>query len=197
MQRVFITGATGILGKAIVRSAVGAGRAVRQAVRNPAKANPKAEAVRFDYADPSTIAPALEGISAMVLMAPPLEANAPALLGPVIAGAKAAGVQHVVLISAFGVNHNEQAPMRTVEHLVIDAGVPYTILRRTSLWKTSLRASWPRPSASRTQSTLRRATAKQASFRSRIPWDALCTLDPLLRSDWGSSVVWSARRPSR
>ena len=62
-------------------------------------------------------------------MAPPLDANAPALLGPVVTAAKAAGVQQIVLISAFGVNHNEQAPMRIVEHLVIDSGVPYTILR--------------------------------------------------------------------
>jgi uncharacterized protein YbjT (DUF2867 family) len=129
MQKVLITGATGVLGKAIVKSAVSAGLAVRQGVRDPAKADPAAEATRLDYADPSTISPALEGISALVLMAPPLEANAPALLGPVITVAKSAHVAHIVLISAFGVNHNEQAPMRIVEHLVIDSGVPYTILR--------------------------------------------------------------------
>lgn len=42
---------------------------------------------------------------------------------------KERGRQHIVLISAFGVNHNEQAPLRVVEHLVIDSGVAYTILR--------------------------------------------------------------------
>jgi hypothetical protein len=51
------------------------------------------------------------------------------LLGPVVTAAKRAGVRHIVLISAFGVNHNEEAPLRIVEHLVIDSGVPYTILR--------------------------------------------------------------------
>lgn len=129
MQKVLITGATGVLGKAIVKSALSDGLAVRQGVRNPAKADPAAEAAHLNYADPSTIAPALEGISALVLMAPPLEANAPALLSPVILAAKNAHVAHMVLISAFGVNHNEQAPMRILEHLVIDSGVPYTILR--------------------------------------------------------------------
>jgi uncharacterized protein YbjT (DUF2867 family) len=129
MQKVLVTGATGVLGRAIVKSAVDAGLAVLQGVRNPSKADPTSEAVHFDYGDPSTISPALEGISALVLMAPPLAANAPALLGPVVKAAKGAGVPHVVLISAFGVNHNEQAPMRIVEHLVIDSGVPYTILR--------------------------------------------------------------------
>ena len=129
MQKVLITGATGVLGKAIVKATLSAGLDVRQGMRNLSKADPAAEAIQFDYADPSTISPALEGISALVLMAPPLEANAPALLGPVIAAAKSADVKHIVLISAFGVNHNEQAPMRIVEHLVIDSGAPYTILR--------------------------------------------------------------------
>jgi uncharacterized protein YbjT (DUF2867 family) len=129
VQKVLITGATGVLGRTIVKSAMEAGLAVRQGVRNPAKANSKAEAVHFDYADPSTISPALEGASALVLMAPPLEANAPALLGPIIEAAKAADYQQIVLISAFGVNHSELAPLRIVEHLVIGSDVPHTILR--------------------------------------------------------------------
>ncbi len=129
MQKVLITGATGLLGRAIVESALGVGLAVRQGVRNPANANPKAEAMHFDYRDPSTISPALEGMAAVVLMAPPVEQNAPALLGPVVTAAKRVGVRHIVLISAVGVNHNNQAPMHTVEHLVHDSGVPYTILR--------------------------------------------------------------------
>jgi len=129
MQKVLITGASGVLGRAILKSAVGAGLALRQGARNPSKGDPVAEVIHLDYADPSTISPALDGISALVLMAPPLEANAPTLLAPVVTLAKDAGVRHIILVSAFGVNHNEQAPMRIVEHLVIDSGVPYTILR--------------------------------------------------------------------
>lgn len=127
--KVLITGATGTLGKEIVQAALRSGMAVRQGVRSPGKANPAAEVIALDYAKPETIPAALEGISALVLIAPPLEANAPAMLGPVVSAAKAANLQHIVLISAFGVNHNEEAPMRHVEHLVIDSGVPYTILR--------------------------------------------------------------------
>ena len=128
-NRLLVTGATGTLGRAIVKAAVDAGEPVCQAVRNPEKANPKVEAVRLDYADPTTIAPALAGVSAIVLIAPPLDPNAPAQLGPVIAAAKAANIRHIVLISAFGINHNEQASLRIIEHLVIDSGVPFTILR--------------------------------------------------------------------
>lgn len=128
-NKVLVTAASGVLGKAIVKTALEAGLAVRQGVRNPAKAASSAETIRFDYAVSSTISPALQAVLAIVLIAPPLEANAPALLGPVIATAKSAGVQQIVLVSAYGVNHNEQAPMRIVEHLVVDSGVPYTIVR--------------------------------------------------------------------
>ena len=38
-------------------------------------------------------------------------------------------MKQIVFISAYGVNHNEQAPLRIVEHMVIESGVPYTILR--------------------------------------------------------------------
>jgi len=128
-SQIVVTGATGVLGRAIVEAVAAAGLPLRQAVRDLAKANPKLDAVHLDYADSATIAPAIAGASSLVLMAPPLDPNAPAELGPVIAAAKAANLQHLVLISAFGVNHNEQAPLRVVEHLVIDSGVPFTIVR--------------------------------------------------------------------
>jgi uncharacterized protein YbjT (DUF2867 family) len=128
-KRVLITAATGVLGRKILKAATDAEIPVRQGVRDLAKANPNVEAVRLDYADPATITPALAGVSAMVLMAPPLDPNAPAELGPVIAAAKVAHLQHIVLITALGVDHNEQGPLRVVEHLVMDSGVPFTILR--------------------------------------------------------------------
>jgi uncharacterized protein YbjT (DUF2867 family) len=65
----------------------------------------------------------------LLLMSPSLDSEASEKLAPVIACAKSLGVQHIVFISAFGVNYAEQAPLRIVEHLVMDSGVPYTILR--------------------------------------------------------------------
>jgi uncharacterized protein YbjT (DUF2867 family) len=132
-NRVLITGATGVLGRALVDVATPAGVRVLQGVRDPAKANTAVEAVRLDYADPSTIVPALADVAAMVLMAPPLDETAPAQLAPVIAAARTAGLKHLVFISAYGVNHNEQAPLRVVEHMVINSGVPFTIVRMNFL----------------------------------------------------------------
>ena len=128
-QRILITGASGVLGRALVTAFAEAGLPVRQAVRNPAKAKPGVDSVRLDYTEPATFGPALADIGGLLLMAPPLDPNAPAELRPVVARAKEAGVQHVVFISAFGANHNEQAALRIVEHLVMNSGIPYTILR--------------------------------------------------------------------
>ena len=128
-DKVLVTGATGTLGKAVVESVRNAGYSVLQGVRDVAKVNPQAEAVHLDYAEQSTIGPSLDGVSALVLMAPPLDGRAPELLKPVLAVAKSANVQQIVFISAFGVNHNEQAPLRAVEHMVMESGLAYTILR--------------------------------------------------------------------
>ena len=126
--KVLVTGATGTLGKAVVEAVRNAGYSVLQGVRDTAKVNPQAEAVHLDYAEQSTIGPSLD-VSALVLMAPPLDGRAPEMLKPVLAAAKSANVQQIVFISAFGVNHNEQAPLRVVEHMVMESGLAYTILR--------------------------------------------------------------------
>lgn len=126
---ILITGASGVLGRAFVTAFTEAGLPVRQAVRNPAKARPDVDSVRFDYLEPDTINPALVGVEKLLLMAPPLDPNAPAELAPLVARAKEVGVHQMVFISAFGVNHNEQAPLRIVEHMVMDSSIPYAILR--------------------------------------------------------------------
>jgi len=47
----------------------------------------------------------------------------------VITAAQSAAIGQIVFMSAFGVDQNEQAPLRVVEHLVMGSGVPYTTLR--------------------------------------------------------------------
>ena len=126
---ILVSGASGVLGRAIVSALSTAGVAVRQGVRNPEKARPGTENVHLDYTEPATFASAMNGARGLVLMAPPLDGQAAAKLAPVVAQAKRSGIHHIVFISAFGANHNEQAPLRMVEHIVIDSGVPYTILR--------------------------------------------------------------------
>jgi len=128
MAIFLITGASGVLGRSLVQALKGANLLVRRGVRKPSEV-PGAETVHFDYAKPETFDPALAGARGIILMAPPLDPEAPTKLKPVIEVAKHAGVGRIALISAFGVNFNEQAPLRIVEHQVMDSGIPYNVLR--------------------------------------------------------------------
>jgi len=114
-----------------VRTLVGKGFKVKAATRNLATAKfpDGADAVRFAYEDAETHGTALQGVEGLVLVAPPLDPEAPAKLIPVIDRAKATGVGHVVFISAFGVDAVEQAPLRRIERHLMASGVKYTILR--------------------------------------------------------------------
>lgn len=105
------------------------GLPVRRAARNPQKTDAAAEAVRFDGTYPDAFAPALARLRNLLSMAPPLDPNAPAELGPVIAEARAVGVRHVSFVPAFGADRDERAPSRMVEHLVVRSSVPSMILR--------------------------------------------------------------------
>jgi uncharacterized protein YbjT (DUF2867 family) len=131
MKRVFVTGATGNLGRTVVAALKTKGIAVRAAVRSLGKLTPSTdvEPVLFAYENQATHKTALHDVDALFLMAPPLDPEAPAKLNPVIDLAKTHGVRHIVLNSAQGVDAVEQAPLRVVERYLMASGVPYTILR--------------------------------------------------------------------
>lgn len=131
MNTVLVTGATGSLGRAVVLKLSTKGFKVRAAARNPAKAAfpTGVESVKFDYQEPATFDTALKGAEDVVLIAPPLDSDAPSKVNPVIDEAKAVGVSHVVLISAFGADAVEQAPLRRIERHLMASGLNYTILR--------------------------------------------------------------------
>jgi len=131
MKRILVTGATGNLGRAVVSTLKNAGFNVRAAARNPSKlaATSGVEPVLFAYENQATHATALQDVDGLFLVAPPLDAEAPAKLNPVIDLAKTRGVRHIVFTSALGVDAVEQAPLRIVERHLMASGVPYTILR--------------------------------------------------------------------
>lgn len=131
MKRVLVTGSTGNLGRAVVTALKNKGINVRAAARNPGKHvfDTGIETVFFDYTNQATHAAALQDVAGIVLIAPPLDSEAPAKLNPVIDLAKARGVSHLILVSAMGVDAVEQAPLRIIERHLMASSVPYTILR--------------------------------------------------------------------
>ncbi len=131
MKRILVTGATGNLGQAVVAALKAKGITVRAAARDPRKLarNAGVEVVSFDYQSPATHAATLQDVDGLFLVAPPLDAEAPAKLNPVIDLAQMRGVRHILLTSALGVDAVEEAPLRKVERHLMRSGVPYTILR--------------------------------------------------------------------
>lgn len=100
---ILVTGATGNVGRHVVRRLVEEGRAVRALTRDPAKADLPGgvEAVRGDLADPASLGPALEGVDTAFLLWPSLEADQ---VAQEAVAAVAQGVDRVVYLSAMGVD---------------------------------------------------------------------------------------------
>src|SRR5215475_3818817 len=101
---ILITGASGSAGGSVLQAALAAGLPIRAMYRSKteaAKAPAAAGAVVADFADPSTLQPALNGIDTVFLVCGPvpelvqLESN-------MIDACKQAGVRHIFLNSAFG-----------------------------------------------------------------------------------------------
>ena len=134
---ILVTGATGTIGSEVVKALAGKpGVTVRIGVRSAAKAEKLAAEnvvpVDFDYEKPETIAAAVKGADRVFLLTP-FSADQVEHGRAVIEAAKAAGVKHIVKLSAIGVENEPGIQLgrwhREVEKLVEASGISYTILR--------------------------------------------------------------------
>jgi uncharacterized protein YbjT (DUF2867 family) len=139
---VLLTGATGLIGTALLPRLIATGRPVRCLVRDPRRLG--AERVRVqialgDLADPPSFRNALRGVDTVLHLAAAIrdqrggsieELNGIATWRMVEA-ARRAGVEHFVFFSAQGASaHSRARFMRAkalAEDAVADAGVPHTI----------------------------------------------------------------------
>jgi uncharacterized protein YbjT (DUF2867 family) len=130
-KKILVTGANGNLGGAVVRALHGGNMTMIAAGTRPENMQmpPGMEVRKIDYIQPDTVAAALKGVDGLFLVAPPLDPEAAAKLNPVVDRAKAAGVRHIVLNSALGVDQSDEAPLRVVEKHLMASGLDYTILR--------------------------------------------------------------------
>ncbi|MFJ6390024.1 NAD(P)H-binding protein [Streptomyces sp. NPDC091972] len=153
---ILVTGATGTIGRDVVRRLVARGEKVRALTRDPGRAElpPQVEAARGHHRDPDSVASAMAGADAAFLVG---------VFGPEDAGsdramveaARAAGVRRVVKLSAIsagdprtglgGIAHGHG------EEAVRESGLEWVILRpsafasNTSSWAGALRAGEPVP----------------------------------------------------
>ena len=127
-----ITGATGNVGREVVKLLLAEGRKVAAVSRNPARTifPPEAQLIKGDPSRPATLATAFDGIGA-VLLAPRALAGAAREL---VSLAVSKGVRRAVVLSAvtvqLGGGYRRFADeFREIEHAVRVSGLEWTLLR--------------------------------------------------------------------
>jgi uncharacterized protein YbjT (DUF2867 family) len=130
---ILVTGATGNVGRQVVRELVELGRSVRAMSRDPGRAGlpDGVEVVRGDPADAASVTAALHGIDQVfVVLVGDVEAQA---LGFAAAARFASGPTHVVLLSSLAVthpvSHQIQRQHAAAERIIAAADVSMTVLR--------------------------------------------------------------------
>lgn len=143
---ILVVGATGNTGRETVPRLLERGLAVRALSRDPERARALpgfagAEIVAGDPARPETLGPAMQGVTKVFLI-PPSGPGSDTSEQNVIEAARAAGVRHIVKLSALcadpsapsmALSHNFRA-----EQILKSSGVPYTILRPSSFMQNFL-----------------------------------------------------------
>jgi uncharacterized protein YbjT (DUF2867 family) len=123
-DKIVVTGATGNVGRPLVRALAEAGAEVTAVSRRDGDVPAGVRHVRADLTDPQSLAPALEGADALFLLTSG-EFHAAGDLDKVVAMAKE--VRRVVLLSSVGVGTGRHRPV--LEEAVTSAGLDWTILR--------------------------------------------------------------------
>ncbi|MDJ0615809.1 MAG: SDR family oxidoreductase [Calothrix sp. MO_192.B10] len=141
---ILIVGATGTLGRQVARHAIDEGYKVRCLVRSLKKAaflkEWGAELVRGDLCRPETLAPALEGVTAVIDAATARPTDSLSIKqvdweGKValIQAAKAAQVERFIFLSILNAEKYPEVPLmeikRCTELFLAESGLNYTILR--------------------------------------------------------------------
>ena len=128
---ILVTGASGNVGREVLRSLKDKPATIRIASRSPmplgGPANP--DTVHLDFEDPTTYPNAIAGCQSVFLLRPPAIGNVKATLNPFINTARQAGVEQIVFLSVAGAERNPIVPHYAVEqHLQTHPG-DWTILR--------------------------------------------------------------------
>ncbi len=147
---ILVTGATGFVGRSVVKALRTRGRDVRCLVRSPARARRISdygvELARGDVTDPESVARAMVGVDAVVHLVAIIRERGKRTFDlvnrqateTVAREARLAGVKHVVHVSAIGAQDNPAYSYLHSkwqgEQAILSGGAPYTILRPSILF---------------------------------------------------------------
>ena len=131
---ILVTGGTGLIGSEVLRLLSQSGVAACALTRNPQKAKtiPGITWVAGDLAKPDTLPAAFRGAKTLFLNSA-ISEDLVALQNNGVAAARAAGVKHIVKLSAFGASDHSKAPIclmhYQVEQAIQKSGMEWTMLR--------------------------------------------------------------------
>ena len=131
---ILVTGGTGAIGGELLRLLSQAGIPARALARDPHKAQtlPGITWIAGDLSKPETLTPAFDGAEKLFLLTSYYE-DMIELQHNAIVAARAAGVTHVVKVSAFAASDHSRAPIGRwqyqVEEELRESGMGWTILR--------------------------------------------------------------------
>lgn len=127
-DKVLVVGATGTVGREVVRALQGSGARVKAASRSATDV-PGGEATKFDLGEPSTWEPALRAVDRIFLLAPTqLLSRADELVLPLVHRLRAAGVRRIVCMTALTADR-PGVPMNAIELAIRASRIEYTLLR--------------------------------------------------------------------
>lgn len=132
-EPVLVTGATGNVGREVVKALHALGYRARATVLNTqdaANVHPEAaERVLFEFGKAETYPAAFDGVKKLFLMRPPAISDVKTFIKPVIDYAAEVGVKQIAFLSLMGVEKRSYVPHYKVEKFMQASGVPYTFLR--------------------------------------------------------------------
>jgi uncharacterized protein YbjT (DUF2867 family) len=130
---LLVTGATGTVGRELVRALAATDAGLRVLVREPARAAglpERAERVVGDLDEPATLTAAFAGADGVFLLTPGIGTRHTL---HAVAAARAAGVRHIVHLSSFNVLGDPMPAMGRWHHereeIIRASGIPATFLR--------------------------------------------------------------------
>jgi uncharacterized protein YbjT (DUF2867 family) len=190
---ILVTTATGTVGRALVEQLAGAGERVRAGSRAPERIAAAAgvEPIRFDFRDPATYGPALDGVDRVFVLVPTGESAPFELALPFLKAATADKARKIVLMTADGVQYSDEIPYRQLELFVERSGAPFVILR-PSWFMDNFHTYWHAPITQAGVIPVPAADARTAFIDSR---DIAAAAAAALRSDRFNGRAFSLTGP--
>ncbi len=129
---ILVTGASGNVGRYVIKELIRMNEPAVAAGTDPNKLQQKGEkfvrAVKLDLTDPDTYAAALDGVDRVFLMRPP-HLGSPEDLYPFIDALKTRPIRLIVFLSLMGIEKNPMPPHYKIEKYIERSGIPYVHVR--------------------------------------------------------------------